>query len=69
MIVIMGPPDDVKDRKISRLANPLENRARVRYGAPDHLAHQSVRWIGGERSPAIGGELLKIEHLGPSNQE
>ena len=49
-----GSLDDIEDREIRRviellnfgslrLANPFENRIRVRYGARDDLAYQLVR--------------------------
>jgi hypothetical protein len=46
------------------LADSFANRIWVRHSARDHFANQLMRCVGFKRSPAIGGKLLKIEHLG-----
>ena len=48
-----------------RLAQSSQHGSRIGDCPRDHVAHMFVRFVGRERSPAIGGELLEIEHRRP----
>ena len=48
-----------------RLAQGSQHGSRIADCSRDDVAHVLVRFVGRERSPAIGGELLEIEHRRP----
>jgi hypothetical protein len=49
-----------------RLAQSSQHRGRIGDGLRDDIEHMLVRFVGRDCSPAIGGELLKIEHSRPT---
>ena len=48
-----------------RLAQGFQHGRRIADCARDDVVHVLVRFVGRQRSPAIGDELLEIEHPRP----
>ena len=48
-----------------RLAQSSQHGSRIGDCPRDDVSHVLVRFVGRERGPAIGGELLEIEHRRP----
>src|SRR5206468_3617303 len=45
-----------------RLTQRRQHRVRLGHCACNHLAHQLMAWIGGNRILAIGEEAVEVEH-------
>ena len=57
----MGPIEFVQAGAF-RLAQGSQHGSRIGDCSRDDVVHMLVRFVGRQRSPAIGDELLKIEH-------
>src|SRR5450432_608345 len=62
---VMGLIEFVKPGPF-RLAQRFQHGSGIRNRARDDVAHMPVRFVVRERGPAIGGELIEIEHHSPS---